>query len=297
MASTSTITRWFTLGISLLMPALLGAQEPKMATKTRLQDLQFETKAEGERHRALRAWMEKRAAGAGWKHVPLQVSGNFLAERWCGPKVAQDRCASGSVATSEERGAQWMSLEALHYELPKAFGLVVQVGHIPEKGELAMRFYLSEGGRTVVGEGMEATFLALGEGGKVAESVSVGQRASLRILDAELSVSSPDPWRATLKAMAASPQSLQALATRMLDALQARVDEALAKGEVQGFDEGPYEGHGVPPAKTPRPLTAAEKEREAKAAKAEIARRKALVAKHAKAMHALLEQQVPVGLL
>ncbi|HEY3445960.1 MAG TPA: hypothetical protein VGK67_06315 [Myxococcales bacterium] len=265
-----------------------------MALKT--EDLSFESKAEGERYRALRAWMEKRAA-AGWKHEALKAGGNFLTERWCGPKVSADRCASGSVVTSEERGAEWMTLDALHYELPKAFGLVVNLGRFPEKGDLAMRFYLSEGGKTIVGEGMDATFLLLGKDGKVAEQVSVGERAGLRILESELSVSAPDPWRATLKKMAASPKSLETLATKALDALQARVDEAFAKGEVQGFDEGEYKGDGVPPMKTPRPLTAAEKEREAKAAKTEIARRKAFVAKHAKAMHALLVANVPVDLL
>ncbi|MGC4122182.1 MAG: hypothetical protein QM765_47900 [Myxococcales bacterium] len=291
MASKRTLT--LALFLLLLSPALARAQEPKMALKT--SNLQFETKAEGERHQALRAWMEKKAAG-GWKHQPLQVAGNFLTERWCGPKVATDVCAAGSVVTNEQRGTEWMTLEALHYELPKAFGLVVNLGHFPEKGDLAVRFYVAEGGKSIVGEAMGATFLVLGKDGKVSEQVTVGERASFQILDTELSASSPDPWRATLKKMAASPKSLETLATQMLDALQARVDEALAKGEVLGFDEGEYKGDGVPPMKTPRPLTAAEKEREAKAAKAEIARRKAFVAKHAKAMHALLVDKVPVDL-
>ena len=260
----------------------------------KLEDLSFE-KGEGEKHRALQAWMEKRA-GAGWHHEPLKAGGNFLTERWCGPRVDPGRCESGAVVTSEERGTEWMSLEALHYELPKAFGRVVNLGHFPAAGELALRFYLSEGGKTIVGEGMDATFLRLDKD-KVAEQVSVGQRTGLKIIDSELFAESSEPWRATLKAMAASPESLKAHALKMLDALAQRVDGALAKGEVLGFDEGAYKGGGVPPMKTPRPLSAAEKEREAKAAKAEIARRKAFVEKHAAAMHALLKAHVPVELL
>lgn len=285
-------TRALTLAFFLLTPALARAQEP---TTMKSEDLKFETKAEGERHQALRAWMEKKAKG--WKHKPLAAGGNFLSERWCGPKVPLDRCDSGSVVTGEERGTEWMTLEALHYELPKAFGLVVSLGAFPEKGDLALRFYVSEGGKTIVGEAMDATFLALGKDGKVAETATVGGRASVEIVGSAVSVFSPDPWRTTLKKLAESPKSLEAVATKLFDALQVRVDEALAKGEVQGFDEGKYEGNGIPPTKTPRPLTAAEKEREARAAKAEIARRKAFVERHAKAMHALLVEKVPVELL
>jgi hypothetical protein len=285
-------TLWIALGLSMLVPALArAAGEPKM----KLEDLSFEDQADGARHRALRAWMEKRAA-AGWSHQPLKAGGNFLTERWCGPKVEAGRCQSGSVVTSEERGTAWMSLETLHYELPKAFGRVVNLGHFPTEGDLALRFYLSEGGKTIVGAGLEATFLRL-EKDRVAEQVSVGQRTALRILDSELSVEAKQPWRATLEAMAASPKSLESHAGKMLDALAARVGEALAKGEVQGFDEGEYKGGGVPPRKTPRPLTAAEREREARAAAAEIARRRAFVAKHSAQMHALLKAHVPVELL
>jgi hypothetical protein len=89
-----------------------------------------------------------------------------------------------------------------------------------------------------------ATFLALA-GRQGRESDSVGQRASLRILDAELSLSSPDPWRATLKAMAASPQSAAGAGDPDARRPAGPRGRALAQGEVQGFDEGPYEGHGV----------------------------------------------------
>jgi len=261
-----------------------------------LDDLSFESKHESERYRALRAWMQKHSPG--WQHVPLERrGGNFLTERWCGPMVAPDLCARGAVVTSEKRGTAFRSLELLHHQMPKVFGLVVDLGRFPETGEVALRFRVSEGGKTIVNDQMEATFLFFGEDNRLRERVSIGQTMKLRVVDTSLSVVSPDPWRETLKKMAASPQSFQAVATKQLDALQARLDEALAKGEIMGFDQGPYMGGGIPPERTERPLTTEERQAEARAAKAEIDRQKAILVKHAAAMHALLVAEVPVELL
>lgn len=274
-------------------PAKGGKEKPVTAATLRLEDLVFE-KGEGERHRALRAWMVEHAQG--WRHVPLHVGGNFITERWCAPAVPESRCASGSVVTSEERGAAWMTLETLHYDLPKAFGSVVSIGRFPEKGDLGLRFYRSIGGKTIVGEGLEATFLLLGAE-KVEEAVSIGARQGLTVVTTDVAVDAPGGFADVLKRMAASPESLKAHARSMLDALGQRVEDALAKGEVMGFDEGEYKGGGIPPRRTPRPLTAAEITREREAAKKEIARRRTFVERHAAAMQALLVGSVPTDRL
>lgn len=273
-----------------------GAKEEAMSPEApKLDGLVFAPGA-GERHRALRAWLEARAAG--WRHVPLAVHGNFVTERWCAPSVPAARCQSGAVVTEEGRGTAFAALETLHYpqEWPRVFGLVLSIVRIPEQGELGLRFHLSEDGRTVVGPGMEASFLRL-EGERVAERLSLGARAGLRLVETELQVETPGGWRQALKRMAASPESLEEFALFALQALERRVHEALRAGEVQGYDEGEYLGGGVPPERTWRPLTTAEAERERAAALAELARRRAFVQKHARAMHALLRAHVPVEIL
>lgn len=285
-------------GMALLVAAAPGKPHPKEAADMmtpKLEELVF-AKMEGERFKALHDWMEKR--GAGWRHAPLSMGGNFVKERWCPPSVPQEQCLSGSVVTRESRGTAWMSLETLHYpqEWPKVFGLLVSIAHYPEKGELGLRFHLAEDGRTVVGSGMEATFLVMGPE-KIGEGVSIGARMGLKIVETDVSVEAPGGWRSLLEKMAASPESLKTAGLSLLDALEKRAEQALAKGEVQGFDEGKYKGGGVPPMKTYRPLKPEELERESKAVHEEIARRKALIEGHHAAMHQLLRAHVPLALL
>jgi len=291
--------RLWTAVLTLLTSALLvGAAAPKTGKTVnpplKRESLVFE-KSEGERHRALQAWMSKRAAG--WHHVPLAVGGNFVRESWCAPTVKPEFCENGSVVTREERGTAWMTLETLHYpkDWPKVFGLVVSIGTFPAKGDLAIRFHLAEDGRSIVGEGMEATFLEIGPSG-VSQAVSLGARTGLKALDTDLFVEAPGGDGQALQRLAASPESLRTSSLALLDALAARVNEAFAKGEVLGWDEGEYEGNGIPPTRTPRPLTPAEAQREKKAAHEEIARRKAMIERHFAGMHALLVAEVPVTL-
>jgi len=268
---------------TLLSPMLARAQTPP-----KTEALSFESETQASRHRALRTWILDRASQ--WNHEPRGVHGNFLTERWC---ISPDGGVCSAVMRSQKRGTTWVSLELLHHKLPQVFGLLLDIAQFPKTGDLALRFAFSEGGKTITNDRMDATFMLLNKD-RVDESVQIGQTIGLRIIDTDVSVTSPTPWRETLRKMTSSPKSLEEFATQMLNALQSSVDEKLNKGEIMGFDVGPYKGGGIPPERTARPLTAAEKEREAKAAKTEIDRRKAFVAKYAAAMHAILVAEVPL---
>ena len=90
---------------------------------------------------------------------------------------------------------------------------------------------------------------------------------------------------------------LRRFAGTMLDALDTRVADALARGEVRGFDEGVSPGRGIPPERQPRPLKPDELAKLKATVQQEIARRRAFFEQRAETLHALLIATVPVDLL
>ena len=287
----------FLLAASLALLAVCASAQPgssasSVATGTlRVESLVFE-KAAGERHHAIRRWMQSRAQG--WRHLPLQLGGNFLAEHWCAPGTAERRCTGGAPA----RGDASMSLETLTYEksFPEVFGSIVSIGSFPAKSELALRFHLAIDGRRIVGDSMTANFFVQADD-REPERFTLGAQMSLSLMGTGLSVDAPGGWRGALAAMKASPQSLRRFAGTMLDALDTRVADALARGEVRGFDEGVSPGRGIAPQRQPRPLKPDELAKLKATVQQEIARRRAFFEQRAEPLHALLIATVPVELL
>jgi hypothetical protein len=296
IAGVAMLTRFVTAAVVFCIASAASAQTAVPsptpgAEPLRLETLVFE-KSAGERHRAIRAWMQSRAQG--WRHLPLQLGGNFLSERWCAPGTAERRCTGGAPV----RGDASMSLETLTYEqeFPKVFGSIVSIRSFPMKSDLALQFYLAIDGRRIAGDSMTADFFVQADD-REPDRYTLGAQMHLSLMGTALSVDAPGGWRGALAAMKASPASLRRFAGEMLAALDKRVTDALARGEVSGFDEGASPGRGIPPQRLSRPLKPDELAQLKAAAKQEIARRRAFFEQRAEALHALLIAAVPVDLL
>lgn len=258
--------------------------------------LRWKDPAVRERHAALRAWIE--AHSDGFRRVPLRRLGNFLNERWCGPEANQAACDGGSLVGSTTPGDAWRQLETLFYPADPdlTFGLGVAIGRNPPGPGAGVQLSAWSGGASIVGDHLTVRLLAFDDAGK-SEAVELGDRIGLTVVDTPLSVRAPGGGPGELARLAASPASLLATAKERLAALQAEAEAAIADGRVQGFDEGLYEGRGLPPERTPRPLTNQEKVREVAGVRTEIAARVALVERNAEAFHRALVAELPVELL
>lgn len=301
----------FTLACALALGLVLGASgggvscakgKPALgqATKPKLDQLRFADVREGRRHRALREWLATRSHN--WRHKPLEIIGNFIEERWCGPTVSEPACEGGAVVNETARGTAWRTISTLHYsqDWPAVFGLHLSLGDVPQRGagDLGVRFFLAENGAGIIGTGMSVSFVLLGADEKVPEVLTLGATQAYQSSTMnELQVEAPGSWQEELRRLTASPASLRETALVRLAALEARVKKAFAVGEIQGYDEGPYKGDGIPPLRLPRPLRPDERAAEEKRAAIELGRRRAFVEKHFAAMHARLSQVVPLDIL
>ncbi len=293
------------LSLALVAPAArAAANEATTVSADALSpdQLVFEDAAAGARYRAVHA--DLAAAHASWRHLPLRPIGNFLTERWCSPVVPERDCLVGRAADGTERGRAWAELSALHYpaDLPQAFGMSLHTGAIPEEGAWGARLSLVQDGRRILGGGLQITLLHLSDGADGAvEELHLGSSLSWDVADSHLSVDDPggtddDALLALLKRMADSPDALAKIGTAQLDALQAEVLRALAAGEVQRCEYGPYEGRGIPPECTLVPLSDEQRAEEEARVTDTLGHQRTLLQQRAAAAHAALVAVVPAAL-
>lgn len=294
--------RLLTLALcALLVACTPGQQQEPEEDGVRRETLRWKDPAVRERHAALRAWIEGHSDG--FRRVPLRRLGNFLNERWCGPGVNQAACDGGSLVGSTTAGDAWRELQTLFYpsDPDLTFGLGVAIGRNPTAANVGVQLSAWSGGASIVGDHFTVRLLAFDATGPAtmvkSEAVELGDAIGLTVVDTPIAVRAPGGGPAELARLAASPASLLATAKERLAALQAEAEAAIADDRVQGFDEGPYEGGGIPPERTPRSLTNQEKVREVANVRTEVTRRIALVERNAEAFHRALLAELPVELL
>ncbi|MCB9548942.1 MAG: hypothetical protein H6706_24320 [Myxococcales bacterium] len=229
--------------------------------------------------------------------TPWGKGGNFYRTRWCRGAGARDDCQIAS-GTGDQRDQHAVELYTLFYDQgwPRTFGLGLNALRVPAGSGLGVSVWLHEGGERVVGEGSGVTlrWYAEATGGPTA-SISVSHQATYRVAETTLSVTRPGTPGESLARLLASPASLRAEGEAQLAALAAEVERALAAGTIQGCTYGPYEGGGIPPTCTRRPLTPAETADARAKLAAWQAEGQKLLATQAEAAHALLADTVPLG--
>ena len=245
-------------------------------------------------HAALQRWMV--AHSPGFRHVPERERGNFVGESWCSPSVSEGACTGGAVVYETAPGTAWRQLDALRYPSreKELFGVVASIGEFPAASDLGVSLFLSQNGASIVGEGFSISFASRKGSGGV-EELQAGGRYAVALLDRqEVSLPAPGGWREELRRLSASPESLRETLSARLDSLERLALSALSDGTIQGFDEGPYRGGGIPPLRTRRALRDDERAREAAALRVEIGRRRDFARAHGPRLHALLVGSLPV---
>jgi hypothetical protein len=235
-------------------------------------DLRFTDVKTGERFSTLDGCIQN-MAGPSWRTTSYRLLGNFYQSDWCKGAGARDDCqiASGTI---DQRDQHDLSLYTLFYsqDYPQVFGLGLQALWVPKATGWGASFYFAEQGQSIVGEGWSATFSEYNSPSGPADSrVDLGWKIGYTIHgphETTFEQASDLPLREDLAAYLASPENLRDLGLKQIQALATQVDEAIRSHQVQACDQGPYQGNGIPPACTLRPMTAAEEATERDKARA-----------------------------
>ena len=293
------------LGLTLLTLGTLACQAGSLApasTATPLPSLdsaqlRFAVPETGERFRALEACLRQVTVGADWRTHGYERLGNALEARWCRGAGARPDCQISS-GNENRRDQQALQLETFFYadDYPQVFGLHFSGLWVPEREGWGVSFYLSEGGKSITGEGTGLIFdqYRAGTEQPVAEVDALGG-LSYRLFETELVVTDPSAAspRAELAQALASPEALRDHALALYRALQQKVETALRNGEVVACNYGETPKNGIPPQCTPRPLTSAEQTAELERARIYFSAQQSLLAANYQEMYATLLQAFP----
>ena len=268
-------------------------------------DPRFVSARDARIHASLVAWIA--ANSADFVERPELRLGNFVSRMRCRGATSSE-CDGGAIVNSERRGTAWRRLDGLTYDDAKSlFGVLVSVGDFPSTGDFGVRLSLIETStvaeQRLVGEGLWLSFARF-DGDVVKERLAVGTTASWVHREAsgggveEIVMLAPSmTWKEALSALSLSPASLARFVRGQEDRLLLEARARIEDGRIHGFDEGPYEGNGLPPELTPRALTTVERAAALAALAAEHARRLAFVDRHQDALHRLVVSRLPSAAL
>lgn len=228
---------------------------------------------------------------SGWSHYPLRSGGNFLTERWM---KGDGEVLNESYMTSA--GNAWYQLEALHYNLPQAFGCLLSAGRQPARDGIGVRFWYCSGGKSIVGEGADLDFAVWKQGKMVAEVPILRIPVSLpEPFELEGSASSDD-WRASL-ALLPDFASFQASTADRYQRTLTGFASALKEGRVQKRIYEEYRGGGIPPESHLVSITPAEAEELGRHVERQVAGWREMLKTHGSEMHRALLEVVPLSAL
>ncbi|MCI0394083.1 MAG: hypothetical protein L0332_01810 [Chloroflexi bacterium] len=264
--------RWFSVGVILTLAGIacrLGEAAGPTATPfpaVAVEELQFADAETGRRFVALDA-CARALAGPDWVHEAYRPIGNFYQASWCSQANSQEECFLRDVAAGG-REIQVVELSTLFYpgQFPQVFGLNLWARWAPAGQGWGAAFSFAEGGQGVMGSGFSLYFTEYPDGmaprfpasGSEVTAVGLGDRYTYQVHESLVEHASGRPLREELAAYLASPEAMRNQGLANLAALQQKVEETILAHQVTTCEYGPYEGDGIPPACTLRPLTADE---------------------------------------
>jgi hypothetical protein len=296
--------KWLWLSATGVLLSTLACRIPLVAptpTSTplpvaSLDELRFDDPETGRRFRALDACIQE-IADNGWRTTGYRLIGNFYTSRWCRGDGARDDCQIAS-STRNNRDQHVIELETFFYpsDYPQVFGLNLAALWVPERDGWGASFYFSEGGGSFHGEGVGINF-SLYETGHHEPSARVSVIGRLTYGPLETGIRLPPKGLSAREELAlylASPEALRDEGLAQIQALAARVDEALRTHQVTACDRGPYQGDGIEPPCTPRPLTPDEEATELARAEAYFDEQQRLLRENYREMYAALMRAFPL---
>lgn len=277
-------------------------QQPVTATPQQpvnVNQLKFTDADTDRRFKALDACI-RQMAGPAWKGGQYDLIGNFYQADWCTGKGASADCQI-TQGTIDQRDQHNIELYSLFYaqDYPQVFGLGLQARQVPASTGWGANFYFSEKGGGIVGEGWGVTFRQYLTSSQPADAlVDIGSTYEYIIYgpnQVNFTQLSDLPLREDLARYLAGPTQMRDLALAKLEALSQKVNEALRNHQVQACDQGPYQGNGIPPACSLRPMTAIEEATELQKAAAWFEQREQLLRVNYAEMYSAWMQAFPLN--
>lgn len=257
--------------------------------------LRFKDAETGRRFNALNACITT-IIDPTWRSISSQLIGNSYETRWCRGAGADQECdTSGSSADARDQHA--ISLGTLFYpqSYPEVFGLEVRALQVPQSTGWGASFYFTENGQTIIGDGWQVTFSQYGAStGQPAATLYLGDGYSYKIDETSIDLASELSLRDDLSKYLTGPEPMRDRGLARIGALTAKVNAQLDGHLIITCDRGPYQGNGIPPACTPRPLNPLEEQAERAKADAYFSTQEQLLRDHYQEMYAAWMQSFPL---
>lgn len=271
-----------------------------------LDRLVFPDAAQAERFRAIQSELD--AVVQGGTGRPLAVRGNNVGTRWCNDVVGSSACQRGLASRSRAPGTDWWELNTRAYpsSFPQVFGLYLARGLVKPGAAWGIVFSVDLDSDSFSTPYLQLHFI---DGSKPEDNgydfpdtdLLFGNRLEWQAFDTVIDVSVVDGVDRSAMALDlltrlnASPQALSELMSAGYQALEDEVLRALDAGEVtrEELQMDQYKGDGIEPPSLTLALTPQERSAEADRVRSELARRRAVVADQAVALHAALRAASP----
>jgi len=268
----------------------VSAPSPTPQPIASLDELQFTDAENGQRFRDLDRCINNFVDDS-WHTTSYQLGGNFYRSSWCRGVGARSDCQIAG-STIDNRDQQVIKLYTLFYgqTYPEVFGLGFQSLWVPKSTGWGVSYYFAEKGESVVGDGWGVNFSEyLNPTGQPKATVHLGWNYGYTIAgpnQTTFEYPSDLPMREDLALYLSAPDAMRDRGLAQMQALAQKVITAINTHQVSTCDLGPYLGNGIPPACTPRPLTANEEVDELARAKAYFAEQDQLLRDHYQEMYA-----------
>lgn len=258
-----------------------------------LEALAFSDPATESRFRGLYQCLEEHKAD--FNHASaLRIGGNFISSRWCRGEDLDQDCRNVSLA-SDRPGLALIELYTLSYRGPdEAFGLGVRALSVPQESGWKAVFAYVEDGRTVIGDGWNLSFTQQhGSSARPGPVVGLGRTHTYRVIQTHLVHASQTPALDEIAGYLAGPEAMRDRGLEALRAMADMVRTQIKGGQVPACDWSEYKGDGIPPACTPRAMTAADKAEELDRLEGYLAEQEALLEGHYREMYAAWMRAFP----
>ena len=272
---------------TIFIPA--SAPGPTLQPIASVDELQFKDFETGRRFRRLDRCI-KNLVDDSWRTTSYQLAGNFYTSKWCRGAGARSDCQI-TDSTIDNRDQRVIRLNTLFYNqsYPEVFGLGFQSLWVPKSTGWGVSYYFAENGAGVVGDGWGVTFREyMTPTGQPEANVDLGWDYSYTIFGPNRTTfeyPSDLPLREDLALYLSAPDAMRDRGLVQIQALAQKVITAIDTHQVNTCDLGPYLGNGIPPACTPRPLTASEEAGELSKANAYFAEQEQLLHDHYQEMY------------
>jgi hypothetical protein len=257
-----------------------------------LDELLFSDPETGARFRSLEGCIQAYIDDS-WRPQVYHLSANYYELQWCRGAGTQPECRNIDPSKNF-RDQHSIELFTKFYDLPEVTGLGVRALWAPEATGWKASFAFFEGSDREGGDGWGLTFSQYETAtGWPDASLKLGDEYSYKVIETVIRYAPGIPIREDLAHFLAGPESMRDHAQAGIRALAQAVREGISAGQVLGCDWTPYEGRGIPPSCTPRPMTPAEQAGELAMAEAYFADQEGLLRDHYQEMYAAWMKAFP----